>query len=75
MNLHQHTKYQFISFIFPWHTANFKVLRTEWPRLFLTMPTPNFFNQLLFSTNLYQHAKNQAFSSFCSRDIVDLKIL
>ena len=25
--------------------------------------------------NLHQHAKNQAFSSFCSRDIVDLKIL
>ena len=25
--------------------------------------------------NLYQHAKNQAFSSFCSRDTVDLKIL
>ena len=25
--------------------------------------------------NLYQHAKNQAFSSFCSRKIVDLKIM
>ena len=25
--------------------------------------------------NLYQYAKNQAFSSFCSRDIVNLKIL
>ena len=25
--------------------------------------------------NLYQHAKNQAFLSFCSRDIVNLKIL
>ena len=25
--------------------------------------------------NLYQHAKNQAFSLFCSRNIVDLKIL
>ena len=25
--------------------------------------------------NLYQHAKNQAFSSFFSRDILDLKIL
>ena len=25
--------------------------------------------------NLHQYAKNQAFSSFCSRDIVNLKIL
>ena len=25
--------------------------------------------------DLYQHAKNQAFSSFCFRDIVDLKVL
>ena len=25
--------------------------------------------------NLYQQAKDQAFPSFCSRDIVDLKIL
>ena len=25
--------------------------------------------------NLYQHAKNQAFSSLCSRDRVDLNIL
>ena len=25
--------------------------------------------------NLHQYAKNQAFSSFCSRDIVSLKIL
>ena len=35
------------------------------------MPTPIFFNQL--SMNLYQHAKNQAFSSFCSWDILILK--
>ena len=25
--------------------------------------------------NLHQYAKNQAFSSFCSRDIVNLKVL
>ena len=25
--------------------------------------------------NLYQYPKNQAFSSFCSRDIVNLKLL
>ena len=33
------------------------------------------FNQLLFSMNLHQYAKNQAFSSFCSRNTVNLKIL
>ena len=37
--------------------------------------TPIFFNQILISMNLNQHAKNKAFSSFCSIDIVDLRIL
>ena len=40
----------------------------------LTTPTPIFFNQLLVSMNLYQDVKNKTFSSFCSRDMVDLKI-
>ena len=40
---------------------------------FLTTPTPIFSNQLLISMKLYQYAKKQAFSSFCSKDIVDLK--
>ena len=35
---------------------------------------PVFFNQLLISMNLHQHAKNQTFSSFCSSNIVNLKI-
>ena len=39
------------------------------------MPNPIFFNELLISMNLYQHTKNQAFSSFFSGDIVNLKIL
>ena len=39
------------------------------------MPMPIFFNQLLISKNLHQYAKNQAFSLFYSRDIVNLKIL
>ena len=43
--------------------------------LILTIPTPIFFSQLLISMNLYQHAKNQATSSFCSINVVDLKIL
>ena len=40
----------------------------------MTTLTLIFFNQLLIAMNLYQHAKNQPFSSFCSRDTVDLKI-
>ena len=34
-----------------------------------------FFSQLLISMNLYQYAKNKTFPLFCSRDVVDLKIL
>ena len=41
----------------------------------MTLPIPMFFNQLFILMNFHQHAKNQTFSSFCSRDIVDLKIL
>ena len=41
-----------------------------WPPL-----PPIYFKQLLISINLYQHAKNQAFSSLCFGDQVDLKIL
>ena len=33
------------------------------------------FDQLLIFVNLYQHAKNEAVSSICSGEIVDLKIL
>ena len=40
-----------------------------------TTTTPIFFNQLLISMNMYQHAKNQALLLFCSRDIVNLKTL
>ena len=31
-------------------------------------------DQFLIFVNLYQHAKNEAVSSICSREIVDLKI-
>ena len=34
----------------------------------------NIFQSTLISLNLHQYAKNQA-SSFCSRDIVNLKVL
>ena len=36
---------------------------------------PKLFNQLLISMNMYQHAKNHAISSFCCKDLIDLKIL
>ena len=50
-----------------------KLLLKEFDKM--TAPTPVFCNQLLVLMNFYQHAKNQTFSSFYSRDIVDLKIL
>ena len=73
MNFYKHTKNWFISFIFPWHTASFRPLRTEWPHPFLIMLTLIFFGKLLFSMNLYQDAKNQAFSLFCSTDTVEIQ--
>ena len=73
LNFYHHTKNQFIPLILFWDTAYFTVLRLEWSYPFFTMPIPIFFNQLLISMNLYQ--QNQAFSSLCSWDIADLKIL
>ena len=60
-----------------WDRADFSVLRPQWSHPFLITPTTTFLNQLLISINLHQHEKkkNQAFLSFCSRDIADLKIL
>ena len=39
------------------------------------MPNQKIFDQLLIFVNLYQHTKNEAISSICSGEIVDLKIL
>ena len=41
----------------------------------LTMPNQKLFRQLAIFVNLHQHAKNEAVSSICSGEIVDLKIL
>ena len=49
-----------------WDTANFRVLQPEWAQPFMTTSTLIFFNQFLILMNLYQHAKNQVFLSFCS---------
>ena len=72
LSTHQKSAYSIDSFL---STANFSILRPEWPHSFLTTPMPIFFNQLLISMNLHEYAKNQAFSSFCSKNIVNLKIL
>ena len=55
--------------------SQFRFLQPEWVRPFMTTPIPRSFDQLLISMNLYQHAKNQAFSSFHYTDIIYLKIL
>ena len=56
-------------------TVNFGVQRQDWPNPFLTMPNQKNFNQLLILMNLYQHSKNEAASSICSEEIVDLEVL
>ena len=39
------------------------------------MPTSKVFKHLLIFVNLYQQEKNEAVSSICSGEMVDLKIL
>ena len=39
------------------------------------MPCQKLFNLLLIFVNLYQHAKNEAVSSICSEEMLDLKIM
>ena len=39
------------------------------------MPNQTIFDKILIFVNLYQHAKNEAISSICSGEMVDLKIL
>ena len=72
----QYIKHQFNPLIPFWDTANFSIIRPEWPHPFLTMATPIFFNQPFnFHYSLSTCKKNQAFSSLCSWDIVNLKML
>ena len=42
---------------------------------FLTIPNEKILNQLLTFANLYQQDKNEAVSSICSGETLDLKIL
>ena len=39
------------------------------------MPNQKVYIQILIFVNLYQHAKNDAVSSICSGEMIDLKIL
>ena len=55
--------------------SQFQSPETRVPTPIFDHAHPIFFKQLLISMNLHQHAKNQAFLSFCSRDRVDLKFL
>ena len=75
LNLFQHAKNRFILSIRIWDTVHFRVQWLECWHTFLTMQTQTFFNQLLIFMNSYRHASNQAFSQFCSRDLVDSKIV
>ena len=64
-----------VNSVHSWDTISFRVQRPDWPHPFLTMPNQKVFNQLLLFLNFYQHAKNEAVWSICSREIVDLKTL
>ena len=64
LNLHQHTKNQFIPSTHSWDTVNFRVQWSGWPHPSLTMPTPKFFYQLLIYVNLCQHVKIRLFHWF-----------
>ena len=54
--------------------SQFQSPEPDWPHSFVTMSHQKLFNQLLIFGNLYQHAKNQAVSSICSAEMLDLKI-
>ena len=69
------TRNQFILLISLWDTANFRFLQREWAHPFMPTSIAIFFDQLLIPMNSYQHAKNRAFSSFYSIDMIYLKIL
>ena len=56
----QKTVYSICSFF----RLNFRDPLTDWPHPFLTMSTKKYFNQLVFFSNLYQHAKNSLFHLF-----------
>ena len=75
LTFYQHIKIELTLFIPFWDTANFSILRPQWPQPFLTIPTTIFSNHPLVSINLNQNEKTHAFSSFYFKDSVNLKIM
>ena len=64
LNLYQHAKNQFISYVHFWDTVSFKVSWPDWPHPFIPCLPKKKFDQLLISLNLNQYAKNQFFHLF-----------
>ena len=60
---------------FDWGTANFRVLWHEWPHPFFDHVLYHIFQSTSNFNEFVSRCKNQAISSFGSRDMVDLKIL
>ena len=71
LNLYQHAKNQFVSFIHFWDTANLRVPWPDWPHPFLTILSQKIFDRLLICLNLYQHELNKLIASVHSWDTVN----
>ena len=61
--------------IHSWDAVDFRVLWPEQPQQFLTTPTPNILQSTFNFLEFASACINQAISSFCSKDIFNLKIL
>ena len=54
-----YAKNQVHSSILTWNTVDSRIMKSDWPRAFLTMLNLKFTNHYLHFLNLYLHAKNQ----------------
>ena len=70
MKLHQHAKKSFYFISFFLRNSQFLHPQTSDHTHFLTMPTPIFFNQLLFSINLYHIKKSGYFIILFQRFLI-----
>ena len=52
-----------------------RVQRLDWPHPFFIMLNQKISDLLLIFVNLYHHEKNEAVSSICSEEVINLKIL
>ena len=67
-------KNQVDSSMLTWNLVDTKILQSDWPKAFLTLPNQKFTIFRCFFFNLYLHATNQVYSFFFW-DIADLRIL